>query len=189
MTLVGHGDGGRDEAAHEERDKILVANICCEEVELWSSLSCIVCSGAFNRGAEQIWEGCKRFSNPDHQVPLDYINQMLWPLLDALFTTFSGHLSAKHTIKSNSRHHSVNERFTPRNFSRLQDASASPVRPGRTSVALRSTKLVHHITICCDKVMLAAPLLSGLDKALISSLTRRACSRLRALKNRSPTIG
>ncbi|OLP74798.1 hypothetical protein AK812_SmicGene45560 [Symbiodinium microadriaticum] len=34
-------------------------------------------------------------------------------------------------------------------------------------------------------VMLAAPLLSGLDKALISSHTRRACSRLRALKNRS----
>ncbi|OLP76043.1 Retrovirus-related Pol polyprotein from type-2 retrotransposable element R2DM, partial [Symbiodinium microadriaticum] len=41
-----------------------------------------------DEGAEQIWEGCKRFSNPDHQVPLDYINLMLWssyyPKLDLL---------------------------------------------------------------------------------------------------------
>ena len=29
-----------------------------------------------------------RFSNPDEQLPLDYINVMMFPILDALFDKF-----------------------------------------------------------------------------------------------------
>lgn len=55
-------------------------------------LSVMSCVFSCIRGAEQIFEGCRRFANPDEQVPLDYINEMMFPLLDALFDKFRLHL-------------------------------------------------------------------------------------------------
>ena len=42
---------------------------------------------------------------------------------------------------------------------------------------------------CCSQVMVACPKMNQVDQALMSSVLRRSCSRVRTLKGRAPQPG
>ena len=94
--------GGQNEAAHGDCNQILGDMLHSSGVSY--HILCLPVQSI--RGADAVFEGCRRFSNPDDSVPLDYINTMMVGLLDNLFDKFSAglgqwqmntYLSTKHT--------------------------------------------------------------------------------------------
>ena len=61
--------GGQNEAAHGDCNQILGDMLHSSGVSY--HILCLPVQSI--RGADAVFEGCRRFSNPDDSVPLDYI--------------------------------------------------------------------------------------------------------------------